>query len=90
MTHLDRRTWLAGAAALTLASTAWAADPEYAYDYLFLDLDDAEALDSIESTLADFQMELREYTLRVLRADSAASSASPLPPASRVTPRMLL
>lgn len=42
MTTLDRRSWLAGAAALTLAPAAQAADPEYAYDYLFLDLDDAE------------------------------------------------
>ena len=36
------------------------------------DLDDTAALDKIERTLANFQSELREYTLRVLRADSAA------------------
>lgn len=36
------------------------------------DLDNAASLDSIEQTLSDFQSELREYTLRVLRADSAA------------------
>ena len=37
------------------------------------DLDDAAALDRIEKSLAAFQAELREYTLRVLRADSAAA-----------------
>ena len=37
------------------------------------DLQDVRALDTVEQTLSDFQTELREYTLRVLRADSAAS-----------------
>ena len=43
MTDVDRRTWLAGAGAL-IAMPARAADapPTYAYDYLFLDLADAE------------------------------------------------
>ena len=39
-----------------------------------LDLDDEAGLDAIEKALADFQMELREYTLRVLRADGAAGA----------------
>jgi His Kinase A (phospho-acceptor) domain len=39
-----------------------------------LDLADTVRLDEIERTLADFQSELREYTLRVLRADGAASA----------------
>lgn len=37
------------------------------------DLGDAAGLDAIEARLAEFQTELREYTLRVLRADGAAS-----------------
>ncbi len=43
MTQIDRRTWLAAAGAL-IATSAQAAEPspEYAYDYLFLDLADAE------------------------------------------------
>jgi hypothetical protein len=42
---LDRRTWLAGAGALLAtgaATGAGAADAQPAYDYLFLDLEDAE------------------------------------------------
>ena len=43
MTNIDRRTWLAGASAL-IATSAHAADaaPDFNYDYLFLDLADAE------------------------------------------------
>ena len=43
MTDVDRRTWLAGAGAF-IAAPALAADapPTHAYDYLFLDLADAE------------------------------------------------
>lgn len=43
MRNIDRRTWLAGAGAL-IAASAQAADPapDYAYDYLFLDLADAD------------------------------------------------
>ncbi len=39
-----------------------------------LDLSDATTLDAIEARLAEFQTELREYTLRVLRADGAAGA----------------
>jgi len=42
MTILNRRSCLAGVAALPLATPVWAAEPEHAYDYLFLELDDAE------------------------------------------------
>ena len=43
MTEIDRRTWLAGAGAF-ITTPALAADtqPIPAYDYLFLDLADAE------------------------------------------------
>jgi len=43
MTLIDRRTWLAGAGALILApGAARAAEGGPSYDYLFLDLDDAD------------------------------------------------
>lgn len=42
MIPIDRRTWLAGAGALLLAPDASAAEAATTYDYLFLDLDDAE------------------------------------------------
>ena len=41
MAKIDRRTWLAGAGAF-IASSALADDTPVAYDYLFLDLADAE------------------------------------------------
>jgi len=41
---LDRRTWLAGAGALLATGSAAAADAQPAYDYLFLDLEDAEGM----------------------------------------------
>ena len=41
MIKLDRRAWMAGAAAASLAPSARAAEPVAAYDYLFLDLRDA-------------------------------------------------
>ena len=47
-------------------------DPEQAA----IDPADAETVGRIERRLQEFQHELREYTLRIVRADGAASAAS--------------
>jgi hypothetical protein len=45
MHEIDRRTWLAGAAALAIpAASSQAAEGQAAYDYLFLDLEDGKAM----------------------------------------------
>ncbi len=57
-------------------SVAQLSDYLRAIDPVLADVDPADrrTIDAIEARLADFQSELREYTLRIIRADAAAGA----------------